>query len=784
MNILRVLRQALRSLARHAGTTLVAILSIGVGMGANLALLGWAWSMTYQERDTPGGGRLLWVSVIEPGDAGTSVLPPPDEALALLNGGASWDAVGAWDGSLASVSAAGATGREWVRWTTPGFLRGMGLHAAAGRFFVAGDTLPAGEPVALVSRNRAVARWGSPEAALGETLRVDGVPHRIVGVIGADWDAGEFAVHLPLAASRDRGRHRARMWVHLPESGPDARARANDEIRARLSTLRTGDGRVVGIRTGGEKEVLRSGSPIQLRPFLLPLAVLLLACVNVATVLLARGAARAPALATQRMLGAGAWHVLRPLLAESALLATASAALALLFAEVAFRTILSLPGPDAPRLGIPVLLAAGALVLLVVLAAGAWPAAAALRVRAGDLLRTAHTTGTGGRPLGLRSVLFAVEAALATALVLFACESAGFALAEARRGVGFEPSAMAETDLDVDQVAGGFPTLAAWVDGMVNRVDVVAAGGMTVRPLTAPDALDVDGAPITVPERAAPRAPRLAWITRDLRRALGLPLLRGRDPTTAEFQAGDPVVLINDAAARLLFMDRPSALGARIGVLPPGSGGRITLTVVGIVADMRDQPLFQDDAPPALYTPWHEAAGGMARIYVRGATAAAAENALRGALERNLAGTTPPPVRSTADAVREQTAAPRLQAWLTGAAGTFALLLAALGLFGITALVVAGERRGLGVRAALGAGPLALVAVALRRIVIPVAVGVLAGAGFRALLAGYAVRGAGGMPVHPWLVAAAVVAAALSAAAAPPLWRAAHLDPARTLREE
>lgn len=766
---------------------MVAVVSIGVGMGANLALLGWGWGLAYQERDTPGADRLLWISGVEPSETGPAVLPLPTEAIGLLSGGAAWDAVGAWDGSLTRVEGAGAGKREWVRWTTPGFMKGEGVPASTGRLLLPEDTLPGAEAVALVSQARALTWWGSAQAALGRTIRVNGQARRIVGVIGPAWQAGEYAVHIPLAGSMARGgRKRVSLWVHLPNRSRLVRQRADVEIRARLAALRTDDGTSVGVRTGSEKEVLRTGSPFGFGAFLLPLAVLLLACVNVATVLLARGAAVAPVLATRRMLGASSWDLVRPLLIECGLLAGLAGALALALTAVTFRTALAMPGPDAPHLGVPTLIGAAALMAVVIGGAGVWPAYAAIRIRAAELLRSSHVVA-GGRAHRLRSVLFTVEAALATALVLVASEAAGRALSEAHRGVGYDPEGVVHADVDFASLDGGATELSALAGRLGTEPRVAGAGVLALRPLAGQDPLEIDGAPLSSPARIPAKAARVGWLTPGLRTTLGLPLLRGRDLSPDEFATDQPVALVNQAAARL-FPSPEHVLGGHLRVrLPDGDMGA-TLTVVGVTADMRDQPLFQQVAPPVIYTTRATlvSPGGRARVYVRarGPLAGATES-LHRALEEILPEAVPD-VRSTADEVHAQTRGPRLNAQITSVAGAFALLLAALGLFGITSLVVMQERRSLAVRAALGAGPGRLLVAALSRVLTPLSVGVIAGLALRAVVVPFLIQAGPAVRVdeaYTWLVAALVLGGAFVAAAAPPLRRAAHVAPAETLRE-
>jgi putative ABC transport system permease protein len=781
------LGRALAALLRRPGATLVAVISIAVGLGANVAVLGWAWGVLFHERETPESRRLLWVAVVEWSPGGPSVLPPPDEALGFLAGGSSWDAVGAWDGALVTVEGAGGSVREWIRWVTPGFFANQGITAAAGRLIAPGDTLPGAEPVTLLSHGRAVGWFGSAAAALGHTVRVNGVPRVVVGVIGPEWDAGETGVHLPLAMGATRGRDRVRLWVRLPDASRAMRVRADAEIRVRLASLRTEDGGPVGVRTGSEKAVLRADQSLDAGTFVLPLAILLVACANVAMVLLARGATRVPELATRRMLGATSWDVVRPLLVEGAILATAAGALALAAAELAFRTVLTAPGPDAPGLGAPVLVAAALLVVVVVIGTGAWPALVAVRVGVADVLRTSVHTVTRHRDHRLYGVLLAVETALAVALVVTASETVRHATLEARRGVGYDPEHLVQADVDLGTIDGGARTLAGLVEDLSTAPRVLAVGAMALRPLPERNSIDVDGAEVQLPASIPPTAPRMAWITAGLRRTLGLRLLEGRDPDVGEFTTDAPVALVNETAARLLFRGRPP-VGKRLRVADGAAAASTWLTVVGVVSDVRDQPLFQREAPVAIYTPCADAVGSVpARVFVRtNGDLTAVSEALRRSLERIMPDGVPR-IRTTAEEVRREMGLPRLEATVAGASGGFALLLTCLGVFGLTLLTVNRERRALAVRAALGASPLWVVLVALSRVGGPVAAGATAGIVLRVMVAPLV----GGMVPHgaaesigAWSAAFGVIAVGLSVALVPAIREAFGLVVSGALRDD
>lgn len=776
-------RRILRTLLTQPVTTAVAVVSIAVGIGANVALFGWAWELVYQERTTPRADELLWVAVVEPGDAGPIILPPPTEAMSLLRGGAAWDAIGAWDASIVPVEIGGTERRLWVRWTTPGFLAAEGVRAGAGRLLEPADTLPTAEAVALVAHGNAVAWWGSASAAVGRTIRLDRVVHRVVGVIEPEWDPAGFPVHIPLSGSEDRGRSRVRMWVHLPATGRAAKDRAAAEVRGRLSALRTASGATVGVRVGSEKEVLRAGFGVDWGIFVLPVAVLLVACVNVSSVLLAQGSAGVAGLATRRLLGGSTWRIAAPLLLRCAALAVMAGILAILLAAVVFRVLPSTVVGGASALDVPSLGVALGLVALVVLLTGVWPAHAATQVQASELIRSSHPAPriAGDR---LRGVLLAIQSGIALVVVLFASEAVGQAIRDGRRGVGYDPEGLFHAEIDLASGEAG-PHRARATDAVLAEDPrVQAAGVLALRSIEASGELWVDGRPVSVPRLRSTTAPRVAWVTHGLLGALGLSVLAGRDFTDEEVRTGHPVALVNQAAAALLSPRTGDALGVqvRIGAESP------TLRVLGVVQDMRDQPLFQDAAPPVIYTPMPMsiAGGRSARLYAR-ATGPSVE-----AMERLRAAITQAApvdltdVRSTEEEVRTATSAPRIRATVTTLAGGFALLLVSLGLYGVTSLVVTQQRRDLAVRAAMGAGPTMVVRTAAATVLAPVGIGVVAGLMLRWILVALLPPGLASLGVGaPLALLLGVVAfgCAIAGAVARPLLRAALSSPAVSLHE-
>lgn len=780
------LRAGLRSLVSRPHIAVVAVLSVGLGLGVNLTLFGVLRGFYVQERELPAGDRLLWVAFLDMGPDGTRVQPPPRRFLPLLSGGGAWEAAGGWDGQLAATVVGDRTSYgSWVRRTTPGLERLQGLVPAAGRFFEAADTVPGAAPVAVLAHGLAVSAYGSAAGALGRGVRVEDEERTVVGVLPPTWDAGEFPIHVPLGgAEGPDGTEPVRVVVRLRPGVSRERARA--ELEARAAQLGTSAvSRPAGLRTGSEKEVLRpAGTAKQSAPpLLLAATILLAAAANLATVLLARGLERRRDIAIRRLLGAGRWALLRPLVLESTLVAAGAVTLGLLLAWITFRTVLgSIPGPDTPRVSLPLLIYGMGLASMVVLCGGCWPAFVSGRVDATEALRSGGRA-VAGRGVGkAMRVALALQVAVAMPLVLVAGSLANEALREGMGTLGFDPSGLVHVEIPPAALGGGNPRMiverAALEPGLV---DVAAA---TVLPITNPGDVEVDRGAHQLRGEPPPRSLRIVRMTGDPLGLLRIPLLAGRGITSEEAWEEAPVALVSERAAQALFPE-PSAVTSPAGALGRrlrvrGDLGAPWLTVVGVVGDVRDQPLFQDEAPPAVWVVSPLPAPAATTVWARPQPGeAAGPRALREAV-RAATGLEAPSAVVTAEWARSQTAATRFASGGTAAAAAVGVLLCLLGLHGLTALSVVHRYAELGVRSALGASGARLVTAVLGGVAAPVVAGVAVGTLLWALV-GHVVLV--DPPAIPGVTAAgAAFLTFLCGTALRPALRAAAADPGEALR--
>jgi predicted permease len=518
--------------------------------------------------------------------------------------------------------------------------------------------------------------------------------------------------------------------------------------------------------------------------------VLLVACVNVANLLLVRGTGRGRELALRAALGAGRGRVLRLLLTESVFLALAGGALGTLAAWWAVRAFVALSGDALPRaadvrLDGAVLAFAVAASVLTGVVFGAWPALQAWAgVGLAPALREGGRGSVGGASNRARSALVASEVALAVVLVA----GAGLLLRSFQRltavDLGFRPQhvLLAHFSVQADDDGARRATRERVVD-RVRRVPGVLEAGFTKHaPLTGDPG---EAVPFTVPGRAVPpgEEPRvhIQPASPGYLRALGVPLLAGQDLTAAANDSAAPrVAVVSRQMAERVWPGRP-AVGQTF--LLAGNEVR----VVGVAGDVRNARL-DSLAGFTAYLPEASMPRSSTALVVRTAgDPARLAGPVRAAVREVLPGQPFREVVPLTDKLSAAASTPRLFAALAAAFGGLALALAAVGLYGVVAYAAGQRERELGLRLALGAPPRRVLALVLRQGMAPVAAGLAAG--LAGALAVTRVLGTLLFEVSATdaatLASVTVLLGAVGLAAAYlPSRRAARLDPATTLRAE
>jgi putative ABC transport system permease protein len=797
----RDLRIAARSLRRTPGFALVAILTLGLGVGATTAIFSVVHAVLLDPLPFPDPGRLVVPQSVLVGGG--------DRWAVTYRDFQSWNEAGVFERAAVyqspelDVTGGAAPIRATVEVVTRDFFTVLGVQPAMGRLFAADDFQGAGT-VPVVISDGFWRRMGGARDILGRELRVTGNAGTVVGVLaaGQEWPAGaDLWVPRRAPVSADDLMPDNAAYGAIARLKPGITPAATDERLAELALRLERD------FPQKRKDVSIAATPF--RDWLVGPAltrslwvllgavalVLVIACVNVANLLLARTTRRQHELAVRAALGASQGRLVGQLLTEALLLAIPGGALGVLLA-VAGTAVLAgmapdgVPGIERVGLSAPVLVVALASTLLAVVLAGLAPALSGSKGSAARALIEAGHRTTGTRTTRrLRSTLVIAEVALSLTLLA----GAALLLESFRNlqrvapGVDVEQTVKFEVSLPRATYQGRQQMLSFW-DRLVARLQ--ASPGVTGASVASAIPLGGGGFYLgrTIIEAGAPEPPAgaevgIMWnaVTPGYFETLGQPLLAGRDFTAADDSAGPGVIIVNRAFVEAMFKGAP-AVGRR---LFGWRDERIAREIVGVVGDVRYAGV-SDTLKPIAYVPLGQQPLRSNVVLVRGTAASATllETARRelAALEPGVAMARPGTMAQVRD---DSIAQPRFTAMLLGVFAASAVLLAAIGLSGLVSYTVAQRERELSVRLALGASR-----AGVQRLVVGQAMG-LAGAGVGLGLAGALlltrVLGAllygvsPGDPVALALVAALLLLVGLGASWLPAR-RASRADPLQALK--
>jgi putative ABC transport system permease protein len=818
------LRDAFRALKATPVVTLVAILSLALGIGANTAIFSILDSLMMRTLPVKRPQQLVLLG--QGNQARTAWTNPIWEQVRERQG--LFDGAFAWSGARFNLAQGGPTELVDGLWASGGLFGVLGVPAILGRTLTEADDRRGGGPdgaVAVISYSFWQRRFGGAADAIGRSLTVERVPFTIVGVAPPEFfgvDVGRtFDVAIPIGTEPlIRGREstldrRSNWWLSVmirlkPEQGPDAGASA---IRGVLPQIREAtmpqdwrqqdkdtylrDGfSLIPAATGGSGLRQRYQLPLTTIMVVVGL-VLLIACANIANLLLARATARRHELSVRVALGASRMRIARQLLGESLLLSGVGALLGLLFAQWGSRLLVRQLSTSTNNVFLDLSLdwrvlgfTAGIAVATAMLF-GTGPALRGMRAHPNDALKAQGRGVVGDGRLGLGNVLVVLQVALSLVLIVAAGLFVRTFSSLAAMNPGFDREPILVVGINAQRVQlepAGRPELFRRALEAASGVPGVAFAAVSaVTPISGStwnNRIELpEGPALTERERVT----YINLVSERWFRTYGTPMIAGRDFTHADTAASPPVAIVNETFARRFSYGR-NPVGTRI--RQPGSGTRpsIDREIVGYVRDAVYRSL-REPVPPTMYVPYAQqpdppssmsisvrAAGGPPALLTRPLAAA-----LSG-VNRDLAIT----FRPLADQVNAALTQERIVAMLSGFFGALALLLAALGLYGVTSYAVSRRRTEIGIRMALGAAPGGVIRLVLRRVAILVSLGVLVGSAASLWAARFVETLLYGLqPRDPLtFVAAAVVLAVIGAVAGwLPARRAARIDPARVLRD-
>jgi len=799
--VLQDVRHCTRGLRKAPGTALAVVATLALGIGAATAVFSVVDATVLEPLPYPDAARLVVAAETRADGSLLSVAWP--DLLDWRRRARTLDPISCYRRDTFNLTGAGEPERLVGRMVCWNLLDVLGTTPALGRGFTPEDDRPGAAPVALLGHALWQQRFGGDPSIVGRTLVLDGQPHTIVGVLNASfWFVGRTDLVVPItpelpSGSEDRGNH-----VGVYAIGRLSPSVTLADARAELSTIAgaiAAEHPETSSGVGASLQTLLDWTVGDVRLTLVALLgsvgfLLLLACANVASLLVARGAARRHEMTVRAMLGGGRWRLARQALVESLTLASAGTAAGLAVAWCLVRAFVhgapeGVPRIDQVGLDLTTLAFAAGVCALAGLVFGVVPAWQAATEAAAPALIRAPRPGAG-TAFRTRRALVAVAIALAVVLLTGAGLMARTVVGLVRVDPGFRPEGVLTGWLELP--AKGYPDArrVAFVDDLLARLEAlpgVASAGVAGSSLpllgsTWQSIFLVGGRP--VPERADLPSATIVPASRGLVETLGMRLLRGRGFAADREPA--PVAMVNARLAREMWPDE-DPIGK---VLRPGwPETPETISpwreVIGVVADVAyDGP--PADPPLQIYLPYADVPDASLGIVVR---ATGDPLAMVPAVRRTLAALDPSlpffSVRSMDEIRRASTARERLLANLLTLFAAVALLLASVGLAGVVGQGVTERRREIGLRMALGASGGHVRWLVMSRVLAAVAAGAIAGlAAALALSRWLAGLLFGVSPFDPATLAGVVVVLALVTfvAAAVPARRATTADPLSALR--
>ena len=804
------LRHAIRSLARQPAFTVTTLLTLALGIGATSAIFSVVYGVLL--RPLPYAHPEQLVRIYEEHPGGRSALGQNWASDLTL---AAWQpsmrpmaGVATFSGSVDTVGRS-----EPERWragvVSPSLFSVLRVAPAAGRFFEEREAVEGVGDVVVLSDKVWRDRFGGRADAVGEALWVDGQPFQIVGVAppGFSFPSPDIQFWRPQTlATPAAGRMRVLAaigrlagGVSPAQAAAEGTAAARTVARPPAAQLLFGEGGPVEVRVAGYVDQMTS----RVRPALLVLAagvgfVLLVACANVANLFLSRGVARQRELAVRAALGAGRARLFRQLLTESLLLSAAGGALGVWLAWLLVEALpavapASLPRLTEIRLDGPALMFGVVVSLLTGLLSGALPAFRGARTGLASAMADGDVRSTGSVARRLRRGLLVAEAALAVLLLVGTGLLARSFVALAGVDPGYNADKVLMAQVLLPPVAAGDASNSVVAESILSRLQtlpgVVAAGAGNMAPLAPTSAIQMLTLPEIGPDGERITARALAWtVSHGYAEALGLRVRAGRSFTAVDATSPTRAVIVNEEFVRRYWTDGRPVVGRQYEGVFSEKG---TLAeVVGVVGNTLKDGL--DTRPePEVYAPARAMAASFSRQMHLAIRTSGDPTALSADLRRVVLEVEPRAALdgvTTLDArVSASVAQPRFLASVLGAFAVTAVLLSAIGLYGVLSYGVAQRRREMGVRTAMGASRRQLVGLILREGLGTVAVGLVAGlaaaAGLARLIESL-LFGITPLDARAYAVPPVVMLGVAALACVVPARRAASVDPAEVLRCE
>jgi putative ABC transport system permease protein len=803
---------ALRGIARRPLFAAIIIATIALGVGANAAIFSVVNALLLRPLPYPEAGRLVFFGHKPPQWLVSE--PQYAEYRATLR---SFESLAAYTSSEATLGA-NEPQRIDIASVTPNFFETLGLLPARGRAFAVGEDEARPSPLVIISHRLWQQQFGGDPAVVGKTLLLNGINRTIVGVTakGFDYPSPETQVWLPICSQR--------RCASLARQTPDTldgwashylwvvgRVRAGYSLEQARAEASLAARRIVD----SHPETFDPSTPLEpaieriadrlvgkARPYLLAMfgavaVVLLIGCVNVANLLLARGEGRGTEMAVRSALGASRRRLATQLLTEVIVYAMAGGVLGLATGWAAQKAIIlaapsSLPRLDEIRLDWTVVLYGFAVSLVAGIVAGVVPALNASRHDPAESLKSSgRSLSQVRRSSRMRRILVVAEVALAMVMLTGAGMLIRSLVNVHNADLGFSPTKTMTMRVSPGGIAYNDDRTIAFYAELLERVRAMpgvqhAAAARWVPIADAGGLWDIRVEGKTYPPgQTAAAVPQ--EVTPDYFGAMGMRVIGGRDFTADDRVGTAPVAIVSKAMAEK-FWPGEDPLGKRFRM---GAKDSVWMSVVGVVNDFRARG-FDDVPEPTMYVP-HAQSGQNSYVVPRSlvlvvrttGNPGAVVKGIRGAVHALDAGVPVSRVRTMSDIVATSNANRRFSTWLIAGFGALALVLAAIGIYGLVSYAVSERTFEIGVRVALGADRTSVLGLVLGDALRVTAWGALAGV-LGSVILGWVIRSLlVGVPmIDGWslTMVAGILAAVALVASAVPARRASALDPTTALK--
>jgi len=807
-NFLHDLKYGIRMLFKNPGFTIIAVLTLALGIGANTAIFTVVNGVLLRPLPFRDPSRIMLV--VERNTMFPIISTSYQNYKDWRDQSHSFESVEASCFTNLTLTGLGEPERFKARYATSGLLPLLGVTPIAGRTFLPEEDRAGGPPVAMISYSLWQRRFGGSADWLGRTITLDAQPYTLIGVLPPGFQFLQPAdIYVPFepwakTLPDDRDWH--------PGIIPTARLKQGVQLEQARAEMKTITARLAKQYPEADASVSADVVHLQdqmvqiVRPALIVLLcavafILLIACANVANLLLARAASRSKEIAIRTALGASRLRVVRQLLTESVVISLLGGGLGLLFANFSLAPLLHLAASSVPDVGViridrSVLFFTIAASLLTGILFGLVPA---LRTAQLDLRETLNESGRGSTGAAashrLRSVLVVSEIALAMLLLV----GAGLLLRSFERmqsvAPGFQPDHLLAADIPLSQTEYPKPEQRfQFFDRLLERVRTLPG----VRSAGAASFLPMNGTGGIIRFNIFDRPPKNAsefaavgyrFITPNYLETIGVPLIAGRMFTEQDREHAPDVVIINQSMAKQYFPDR-SPLGKRMQIGSPPDPQIPWMEIVGVVGDVR--PGLGTEPQAEMFIPYRQVDALLPvfqlSVILRTSLDPKSEtSALRGALNDINKNQPLVNVRTMEDSMATSVAQPRFRTWLLGLFAVLALLLSTIGIYGVMSYSVNQRVHEIGIRIALGAQPRQVFQLVtgqgLRLALLGVAIGFVASLALTRVLRSFLYEVSAIDPITYISVACLLVGVGLLASYLPAR-RATSVDPLTALRYE